>query len=148
MACALLGYELGLLLEGDEDVLGELQKTAAALGGVFRVGSISLAAAKKNGVSVPQGGSLFYYGDDKEAPLAYKGETKFNEYVKFVLTNTKELIEARSRSARSVKEHQEYLDREAQRAEKEATDEAKLREKSDTIVLSATSFKDVLMKSR
>lgn len=32
--------------------------------------------------------------------------------------------------------------------EKEANDEAKLREKSDTILLSASTFRDVLMKSR
>jgi len=73
---------------------------------------------------------------------------KFNEYVKFVLAHTKELIDARSKSARSLKEYQEYQEREAKRAETEAADEAKLREKSDTIVLTPSTFKDVLMKSR
>jgi hypothetical protein len=44
-----------------------------------------------------------------------------------VLANTKELIDARTKSASSLKEHQEFLQKEAERANKEAADEAKLR---------------------
>ena len=115
---------------------------------MFHIGYLSRADAENQGIKIPQSGSTFFYGDDKETPIAYTGDNQFNDYVKFVLANAKELIEARSKSARSLKDYQEYQEREAQRAEKEATEEAKLREKSDTIILTPSTFREVLMKSR
>lgn len=53
--------------------------------------------------------------------MEYTGVNKLTDLVKFVLTNTKELIDARSMAARHLKEHQEYLERESERANKEAT---------------------------
>lgn len=97
----------------DDSLNGELEKVAEALTGVFRVGIVEASAAKAAGIEIPSGDStVWFYGDDKESPIAYTGGNNLREYVKFVLSNVKELVDARSKSAKQLKEQQEFMERE------------------------------------
>lgn len=84
----------------DDNLHKELDKAAEAVAGVFKVASVDVNKAINAGITIPDLGGIYFYGDDKENPIAYTGSHAFKDYVKFILGNVKELVDARSKSAK------------------------------------------------
>jgi protein disulfide-isomerase A6 len=68
--------------------------------------------------------------------------------VSFVLTSTNTIIQSRSKSASDAKANREFIQKEAERAQKEWEDEQELRKKSGVVVLTEETWESSFLKER